>query len=215
MKDERINILRMREAIDRALEYAEHGRQAFFDDPMVQDAVVRNLEIIDETAKRVPAALREQAPEVPWGEIAGMRDRLVQGGFGVDLALAWRVVESELPRVRSGIEPVLAVALAEGADSTGAAAGGGRVPSRPTAHIRRLALGAALVVMTVADLALLTLALIFIFGDVMLGPLGEAGALVIVALLVVLALMFALAGASCWLTVIVWRALRRTPPSAA
>ena len=74
---------------------------------MVQDAVVRNLEIVGEAAKRVSPEMRQRAPGVPWREMAGMRDKLVHDYFGVDLDLVWDVVAVELPAARTRIVALL------------------------------------------------------------------------------------------------------------
>jgi uncharacterized protein with HEPN domain len=78
------------------------GRRGFFASKMVQDAVVRNLEIIGEAVKALAPETRERAPAVPWRRIGGMRDQLIHHYFGLNLEVVWRVVEVE-------IDPLLAV----------------------------------------------------------------------------------------------------------
>jgi hypothetical protein len=66
-------------AIDKVLAYTASGRHGFFSESIVQDAVIRNLETIGEAVKNLTPETRVRHSDVPWAEIAGMRDRLIHG----------------------------------------------------------------------------------------------------------------------------------------
>lgn len=96
MKDESVYLGHIREAITDIRTYAVVGEQPFLVDRMRQDAIIRKLEVIGEAVKQLSEATRQRRPEIPWKQIAGMRDRLTHAYFGVDLGLVWRVVERDL-----------------------------------------------------------------------------------------------------------------------
>ena len=97
------------EAVRRVREYTEGlDREDFVVDHRTSDAVLRNLEIIGEAAKRVPDTMRAMSPEIEWRKIAGMRDLLAHVYFEVDLDIAWDVVESKLSPLYSAVEAMLA-----------------------------------------------------------------------------------------------------------
>ena len=107
-RDERLYLSDIVTAIDRILEYTAAGRQAFLDDRLTQDAVVRNIEIIGEAVRNLSNATRQANPHVPWSKIVGTRDRVIHGYFRVDLDIIWEVVATELPRLRSQVAALLA-----------------------------------------------------------------------------------------------------------
>ena len=82
MKDDRIYLLHIRDAIRQIVEYTAIEKEVFFADRKTQDAVVRNLEIIGEATKRVSITLKQAHPDVAWKPIAGMRDKLIHDYFG-------------------------------------------------------------------------------------------------------------------------------------
>ena len=79
----------------------------FAADETLRRAFVRSLEIIGEAAKKVPEEFRAAHPSVEWRAMAGMRDRLIHGYFGVDLELVWDVVSTRVPDLRSQITKIL------------------------------------------------------------------------------------------------------------
>lgn len=83
------------------------GEREFLADRMRQDAVIRKLEVIGEAVKQLSEPTRHRRPEIPWRQIAGMRDHLTHAYLGVDLGLVWRVVERDLQPLDSAVTALL------------------------------------------------------------------------------------------------------------
>jgi uncharacterized protein with HEPN domain len=80
---------------------------SFQRDDKTASAVMRKLEIMGEAVKQIPDEIRQKHPQVPWKEMAGMRDKLIHFYFGIDYYLVWRAITERLPRVKQEIEKVL------------------------------------------------------------------------------------------------------------
>jgi uncharacterized protein with HEPN domain len=83
------------------------SREAFLADETLRRAFARSLEVIGEAAKRVPVETTEQTPDLDWRGMAGMRDRLIHGYFGVDYELVWDVIQSKIPALRERLRALL------------------------------------------------------------------------------------------------------------
>jgi len=98
----------MRECLERIDEYTEGGEEVFMASKLVQDGVIRNLEVIGEATKNLSDDLRSANPEIPWRQIAGMRDVLIHDYLRVNLGRVWQTVVSDLPPLRIVINTLLA-----------------------------------------------------------------------------------------------------------
>ena len=106
-KDPRVYLAHILECIEKIDQFTQEGRSRFFQDAMVQDAVLRNFEVIGEAAKRLDDAYRATHPQIPWRALAGLRDVLIHQYESVELERVWAIVEGELPGLREAIAALL------------------------------------------------------------------------------------------------------------
>ncbi|BAS58575.1 hypothetical protein NIES2135_19170 [Leptolyngbya boryana NIES-2135] len=106
MREARLLLSDILECIERIESYTIEGREAFLQGRIIQDAVARNLEVIGEATKQLPPSLKESYPDVPWKRIAGLRDVLIHDYVRVDPEEVWRVVEQNLPGLKTNITAI-------------------------------------------------------------------------------------------------------------
>jgi uncharacterized protein with HEPN domain len=79
----------------------------FIKDPVLKCAFIRNLEIIDEAVKNLLGSFRDKYQEVPWKEIAGMRDKLIHEYFGVNYKIVWKTIQQEIPKLKEQVKEIM------------------------------------------------------------------------------------------------------------
>lgn len=108
IRDYRLYLDDILEAIGKIEKYTEGlNYEQFRQDDKTIDAVVMNFTIIGEAAKQIPEKIRKHYPEIPWKEMAGMRDKLVHGYFGIKYDMLWETVTERLPQLKPLIKKLL------------------------------------------------------------------------------------------------------------
>ncbi len=78
----------------------------FSENTLIADAVIRNLEIIGEAAKKIPAEIKEKNTGVEWKKMAGLRDILIHEYFGVNKEIIWDIAKNKVPALRKAINEI-------------------------------------------------------------------------------------------------------------
>ncbi len=104
MNGDRLYLIHIEECINRIESYMQgKGKQDFLESGLLQDAVIRNLQVLAESTQRLSDNIKEIHNEVDWFKIAGFRNVLVHDYLGVDIERVWNILEKDLPNLKSVI----------------------------------------------------------------------------------------------------------------
>lgn len=108
-KDPKIFLRHILDSIIEIEKYTEGmSKDEFTRATQVQDAVIRRLEIIGESAKNIPGGTKEKYDFIPWKKVTGSRDVLIHDYFTVDLESVWDTVTNDIPKLKRGVKKILA-----------------------------------------------------------------------------------------------------------
>lgn len=105
-KNNFVYIEHMLDSILRIDEYVEN-KERFYSSRLVQDAVIRNLQVMAESSQRLSEDIKNNFPDIRWKDISGFRNILVHDYLGVDLDMIWSVVELELPKLEKALTKII------------------------------------------------------------------------------------------------------------
>ena len=107
MNKDRLYLESIGDCLGCIAEYTAAGEQAFLASRLIQDGVIRNLEVIGEATNNLSSELRDANPAIPWRQIAGMRDVLIHDYLKVNLSRVWRTVITDLPPLQATVTRLL------------------------------------------------------------------------------------------------------------
>lgn len=108
MKDNTVFLKHILDAINLIEGYLkDKSYEEFKNNRMLQDAVIREIEIIGEAAKNLSKEFRNKHSDIPWRQIAGMRDKLIHGYFGVDLDAVWDTATRDIPSLKRELQEII------------------------------------------------------------------------------------------------------------
>ena len=110
MKRDAIWLRFMLECIERIEDYIAGGEQAFMGSPLIQDAVLRRLQVLGDTSERLRSELLVSEPQLEWDNLHGLRNLIVHEPLNIDIGALWEVVSIDLPRLKQAVLEMIEIA---------------------------------------------------------------------------------------------------------
>ncbi len=108
MKDDRLYLIHIKECIERIEAYLGNAdRKDFLNSTLMQDAVIRNLQVLAESTQRLSDEAKDSRENIDWYKISGFRNILVHDYLGLDLDTVWNIVVNEIPVLKKAVDEML------------------------------------------------------------------------------------------------------------
>jgi uncharacterized protein with HEPN domain len=107
-KKDIVYIKHIRDSIESILDYTKKLDKSDFENKaIVQDAVIRRIQVIGEAVKNISSTFREKYSAIPWKRIAGMRDKVIHGYFSLDIDIVWKVIMKDIPPLKKHVMKII------------------------------------------------------------------------------------------------------------
>ncbi len=108
MKDDSVYLRHILDAIEKIEQYmGNHTLEEFEEDSLLQDGIIRGLEVIGEASSHLSPEMREKMSNINWASVIAMRNKLIHEYFGVDLEIVWKTILDYLPILKKEIKRVM------------------------------------------------------------------------------------------------------------
>jgi uncharacterized protein with HEPN domain len=128
-KDDSVYLRHILECIRRIAEDTAAGQEGFMASHTLQDAVLRNLQVMAESTQRLSETTKATQPEVEWRKIAAFRNILVHDYLGIDLDTVWDITQHDVPELQQAVEEMLSAGQAAASEQE-------TTPNQPAAEGR-------------------------------------------------------------------------------
>ncbi len=108
MKDDKLYLIHIIECIEHIESYTKNvNKETFINTPIIQDAVIRNLQVMAESTQKLSEQAKQIQPEIDWHRISGFRNVLVHDYMGVDLERIWNIVINEISPLKNAVQEMI------------------------------------------------------------------------------------------------------------
>ncbi|MCB2160665.1 DUF86 domain-containing protein [bacterium] len=110
VEKDRLYLIHIKECLDKIDLYIQgENQKSFEDNSMLQDAVIRNLQILSESTQRLSNEAKQENPEVAWHKISGFRNIVVHAYLDLDIKRVWLIIQNDIPQLKATIQKMIDV----------------------------------------------------------------------------------------------------------
>ena len=106
-KDDRLYLEHILDCITQVERCVAYKKKKFIDDRILQDAIVRNLQVMAESTQKLSKSLKLNVTDIPWHSLSSFRNVLVHDYLGIDMDEIYQTIKSDLPKLKKKVKEIL------------------------------------------------------------------------------------------------------------